>query len=96
MEKEYDFITLVVSSLIFVVSLSWNTLINDAIDHYAPQDKKNITVKTIYTVILTLVVAFVATYLSMLKKPLDNFTKRIFSNSYKKLSQTISGIITVK
>jgi hypothetical protein len=95
-EQRYDFIHLVVSSLIVVVSLAWNTLVNDLIDYYSPKDKHNLSIKMIYTVLLTLVVGIIATQLSKIKTPIESFFARIISKYTTKLSQSLSETIKVK
>ena len=58
-----NFVTLVASSLVLVVTLAWNDLITDAIKVYFPQDNKGLYAKFVYTIVVTIVVLLILRYI---------------------------------
>ncbi len=56
-------ISYVVASLGLVAGLAWNDAIKSAIEYFFPINSKSITAKFVYTIIMTLMVIILTTYL---------------------------------
>lgn len=76
--QNFDIITLLTASLVFVVSLSWNSLIEKTIQEAFPQNNKSLAVQTLYTISLTLFVGIFSNYVFKYHDQISAITKKIF------------------
>lgn len=67
-----DIVTIIVGSLALIMTYSWNNLIKEYIDHYYPIEDDSLTVKTYYTLSLTLMISIVMFYLVKYKDKIQS------------------------
>lgn len=77
--QNFDLIALLMTSLVLIVSMSWNQLIQKSLDETFPDKSKSLSAQTLYTVSLTMFVAFLSNYVFKYSTQIVTYLKYFFS-----------------
>ena len=79
--KNFDFLAIVGSSLVLIVSIAWNNLIQASINKSFPEKDKSLTAQTLYTISLTIAVGVFTNYMFVYRDKVSGLVKKVLALS---------------
>ena len=63
--QKFDIVTILCSSLAFIVSLQWNNLFQNIINYYYPDNNSNaVLIQSLHTILLTVLICIAIYYIT--------------------------------